>query len=525
MYRLTNLTTGVITIGGGAVVLGPLEHSDIADTVFTVNQVEIQALVDIGQLAYIIISSSTAIYGVQYMKNMLIPDEVWLIDHPSDPDFKRLLDIYQKEAESELSLDFDLADRAQFHEENSAKTDFIGGGVLLKEIGIITSNVYGHWHLNEGIGTLTLDSSGNGRNGVIIGPNWIDGKLNKALHFLGTEYVDLANIARWEYTQPFSAEAWFKTTSVAGNHTIICTMEATHIVSYRGWQLSVSAGGSVGLKLRDTNWNELGQWTTAGGYNDGNWHHVVATYDGSNTPAGIILYIDGSPVPMTVDGTGLFVTMVPNAACCIGSRNKVEWFYQGDLDEIVLYDKVLSPAEVTFRYNSGNGREIMGEYDTTKGWYVRTDFNQIDTSAWEMMVKFLSTEELPTGTQIKYLISVNDKVTWKKWNGSDWVAVDLVDIDADGNTAAELTALTRNDWYEIFVPETGTLDLVMSLQTTNDALTPSIDQIMLNYLVPGGYRSINTRVLLTLVDSTHSSVKNITTDTFYDVLTNFALII
>jgi hypothetical protein len=42
----------------------------------------------------------------------------------------------------------------------------------------------GYWPFDEGSGTIAYDYSGNGNNGTLVnGPQWVDGKVGKALMF------------------------------------------------------------------------------------------------------------------------------------------------------------------------------------------------------------------------------------------------------------------------------------------------------------------------------------------------------
>ncbi|RJS73797.1 hypothetical protein CW714_02500, partial [Methanophagales archaeon] len=55
------------------------------------------------------------------------------------------------------------------------------------------TGLVGLWHFDEGAGTTAGDSSGNNNNGTLIdNPDWVDGKIGKALEFNGsTNYVEI----------------------------------------------------------------------------------------------------------------------------------------------------------------------------------------------------------------------------------------------------------------------------------------------------------------------------------------------
>lgn len=51
--------------------------------------------------------------------------------------------------------------------------------------------VAGMWLFEDGDGETAKDSSGLGNDGTIFGPEWVDGKIGKALKFDGADdYVD-----------------------------------------------------------------------------------------------------------------------------------------------------------------------------------------------------------------------------------------------------------------------------------------------------------------------------------------------
>ncbi len=86
-------------------------------------------------------------------------------------------------------------------------------------------------------------------------------------------------------------------------------------------------------------------------YNDGKWHHLVATL-GSG---GMNFYVDGASVgtnPNTAaqDYTGYWRLGGDNA----WGGNSSSYF-SGDVDEAAVYSSVLSPADVSAHYASGSG--------------------------------------------------------------------------------------------------------------------------------------------------------------------------
>jgi hypothetical protein len=101
---------------------------------------------------------------------------------------------------------------------------------------------------------------------------------------------------------------------------------------------------------------EVGSWASDYLFNlpngvnpfDGRWHHVVATFDGTN----LTYYFDGNSL-----GTmpASFSTVLSAAGLTIGSSTGGGFTYSGALDEVAVYNTVLSATQVQANYNAATG--------------------------------------------------------------------------------------------------------------------------------------------------------------------------
>ena len=116
-------------------------------------------------------------------------------------------------------------------------------------------------------------------------------------------------------------------------------------------------------------------------------------------------------------------------------------------------------------------------------YYIATDTSsQINTSSWGAINSIDTTQTTPTNTDITYLVSFDNKITWKYYNGSSWQDSALANIDTNGMTKTEIEALTVNEWDQVFTQ--GTIDFAANLSTTNGSVTPELDDIQINYTLP-----------------------------------------
>lgn len=225
----------------------------------------------------------------------------------------------------------------------------------------VCSARYAHWHLNESSGLTALDSSGNGRNGTLVNMedvDWGAGKLNNCLSFnvppeIVDEYVDCGNIANFSWTDSFSVECWFKTV-YAGIETLVSRRDRSQGAGAPGWAMILSNGNTY-LQLYGT--DGVGMWaTTTATYNNNAWHHMIATYNGTKVTTGIKIYMDGTLA--TVSTSGALSANIQNSANCnLAAMDAGYFFFTVNIDEVVIYSRVLTATEVAGRWNAGLGTE------------------------------------------------------------------------------------------------------------------------------------------------------------------------
>lgn len=125
-------------------------------------------------------------------------------------------------------------------------------------------------------------------------------------------------------------------------------------------------------------------------------------------------------------------------------------------------------------------------YPTSQSYYVTTAAaSHLDTSTWNHISSVALTQTTPASTSIKYLVSFDNRSTWKYWNGSAWTASNLDNLQTNGMEKTALEAITQSQWEASggFVPNTTiTLDFAADLKTTDDTVTPSLDNIQVNYV-------------------------------------------
>lgn len=203
----------------------------------------------------------------------------------------------------------------------------------------------GHWTFDEGSGTQSLDSSGQGRDASIIGsPAWVSGIAGTALSFdgSGTNYLVVPGTQGDHLQQGFTVSAWISSTSTVESTVVNKTLGGVQT----GWFINVREGTGLGdFYVNGEDGRITGAYVT-----DGGWHHLVGTYDGDSGDE--ILYVDGTPVAW---GTVAYSSINSQPWMIGGAQMDASYgggftTFSGDIDDVQIYDSALSASAVAFLY-------------------------------------------------------------------------------------------------------------------------------------------------------------------------------
>jgi len=208
----------------------------------------------------------------------------------------------------------------------------------------------GWWKLDEGSGGTAADSSGHNLHGTIAGnPTWVDGPAGKALKFDGDgDYVDLGNDSSLNMTTQITVAAWIKVDAFDCEWQAIITKgDGSWRLQRNGTKSSIEfacTGAFVPGALVGSLFGNIG-------VNDGRWHHIAGTYDGSK----ICLYVDGK-LDIASEAAGSIE--VNDYDLLIGANaEKPDRNFKGSIDDVRIYSYALSAEEV---------KEISAEQSSTQ---------------------------------------------------------------------------------------------------------------------------------------------------------------
>jgi hypothetical protein len=165
----------------------------------------------------------------------------------------------------------------------------------------------------------------------------------------------MGDVLDFERTDPFSVSCWFRTLS-SSLQFMVAKQEAA---APTGWALFMS-GGKVQFEMINTFPTNYVNVLTDVRWNDGNWHHALATYDGSSSASGSTIYIDGVAAATSIGADSLSASTLNAADLYIGSRelDHPTNGFQGSIADVAIFDKELSSVEVDTVYNGGEPADV-----------------------------------------------------------------------------------------------------------------------------------------------------------------------
>jgi RHS repeat-associated protein len=235
-------------------------------------------------------------------------------------------------------------------------TTYAYAGGSLYRSRVLDADPFGYWRLGEASGTTGTDlGSGAGDltyQGVTLGQQGaLTGTTDTAATFQAGSIVKLPSNTIPHLGDQLSVETWFKT-SQSGVLVAAGTQQSGNLA--RGAMLYVGTDG----KLRGALDAVMTPITSTAVVNDGQWHHVVLTVAGEDQT----LYLDGQQVGTTTGTVAAWRTYatigngVTDPAKSPAVPAGVQAFpLQGQMDEVALYGKPLTPAEVQSHYAARTG--------------------------------------------------------------------------------------------------------------------------------------------------------------------------
>ncbi len=221
---------------------------------------------------------------------------------------------------------------------------------------VLADSPVAYWRLDETTGVTARDFSGHGNDATYIGgvhagsPGAIANDPDTGATFDGaTGYLDAGNVFAFAGSEPFSVEAWVRGASMQSYGGVFSREDTAGGPPSEGYLAFVSPGDGVyGFQRLDG--NSLTSITSMSNANASHYDHVVATYDGNV----MTLYVNG--VAQATETASFPIAGATHDFVVGAEVGGAEDFFEGQLDEVAVYEHVLAANRVSAHYVVGTGQ-------------------------------------------------------------------------------------------------------------------------------------------------------------------------
>lgn len=228
----------------------------------------------------------------------------------------------------------------------------------------LIDGVINAYHL-DGSGATVTDATGNS-DGTAIGTTSVTGvpNLDAARAFNGSsDYIDLNTSYSVSGGNDFTVGLWFKTTDTTTGATLFGVIDAGAPSVDPRIIIRLNQGGSGAAGYGIAGASTFINKDVAGSFNDGDWHCAILEV----TTTSQKLYMDNNLHVSSTTNTGDI--NLPDENFYLGAlnlRGVSSGWIDTDMDETVLWNRILTSDERTEFFNSSNGNPypFLGEPTT-----------------------------------------------------------------------------------------------------------------------------------------------------------------
>lgn len=253
-----------------------------------------------------------------------------------------------------------------------------------------STGAVGVWHLGESSGTTSFDSSQGGSNGTHINsPTIINNAscpFGRCLYFNGVdELVNVTDASAVNLqNNTFSIMAWIRPAQTDGQ--LITGMKLNNTANYI-YQIGITdAGENFVFALFDGTSNPM--VTSTVNVVAGELYLLVGTYNGTDME----LFVNATSEGTTSASTNITTTEpVYVIGRNPGSANR---FFNGYIDEVRMYNRILSDTEIQEIYNNGiDNLSTLGEEETEGATIVIDDPEETIYGIENVTINFTVTDD------------------------------------------------------------------------------------------------------------------------------------
>lgn len=346
---------------------------------------------------------------------------------------------------------------------------------------IFTHNLTGYWKMDDATGNTATDSSGSHSHGLLHGnTSWTPGEIDGALDFDGTN-----SSVTFQQNSPASVtlSAWVYSDS-PGQSIFPRILDGPEYLLFFGRDVTESDPANqetIKFVAKKSSSNPDGVWYSSPfSIRDGEWFHIAVTYNALSAANIPRIYLNGETQPVSAQVEPLGSRQSSGTSWTVGNSAAMDRPWDGQLDEIRIYDRELSPIEI---------RAIANK----------------STNAQGPAATFESPDSVTTGTPVPF--SANFSGNWSVGSSATWTQLSgptTADISNPFETAMTATFPETGDYLLLF--ETEKEGIRLSRQFSISAEAPQQLTLSANRVQTIRNPSFPIRIILTAAHPVQSPI-------------------
>ena len=204
----------------------------------------------------------------------------------------------------------------------------------------LSKGLVGYWLMNEGTGNVVADLSGNGNTGTLVADtHWVPGKFGPCLSLDGDgDWVNTKEqVTSIGVGKSFTVSMFVNTVNAGATGTLLSSNSST---SDR-FSIEINSVGAAVAGLYNGAGYIQNVRSGAGSIVSNRLYHIVYTTDTVNA----FMYVDA-----IASNTSQNPTTALNAGTRIGARVSGLSPFNGTIDDVMIYNRALTPGEITELY-------------------------------------------------------------------------------------------------------------------------------------------------------------------------------
>ena len=212
----------------------------------------------------------------------------------------------------------------------------------------LRSGLQAHFTFDKLIGGRFVSAINPKDSGNVADPVLVSGKRGNAFQSNGDDILKLGQVGIFNRSQPFSIGVWVNIPKDVAKAALVHKGNGDILYNFRGYYLNLRDNKAELLMAHTWPYNSIVRVSRQPLPKD-KWIHLTMTYNGSSKANGFRLYVDGKETALLTEKDNLYKDILfkgKQTGLMVGADMRGPGFKKGGIDELTVYNRVLTPPEV-----------------------------------------------------------------------------------------------------------------------------------------------------------------------------------